>query len=208
MEQVLDRYHEPYDPLQPLICMDETSKQLTRHISRPLPMKPGREQRIDYEYERNGTANLFLFTEPLTGWRTVSVTNQRRKSDWAHAIRELLDVHYPHATKVKLVMDNLNTHAIGSLYETFPPEEAHRLASRLAITYTPVHGSWLNIAEIELKALSIECLARRIESVDRLTAEVAAWEADRNNRDATVDWQFTTADARIRLKHLYPKIRL
>lgn len=206
MEDVLEVYHRPYDPKRPVVCMDETSKQLVGETRTPIPAAPGRPQRIDYEYERRGTANLFMFCEPLKGWRKVRVTDQRRKRDWAYEIKDLLDVQYPDAETVVLVLDNLNTHTIGSLYETFEPAEALRLARRLELHYTPKHGSWLNIAEIELKALSMQCLSRRIESKERLEHEVAAWERDRNESVVGVDWQFTTEDARIRLKRLYPTI--
>jgi hypothetical protein len=207
MEDVLDVYHEPYDSARPKVCMDETSKQLCSEARSPIPVGPGRPARIDYEYERNGTANIFMFCEPLKGWRKVSVTERRTMKDWAHEIKELLDVRYPDADVVCLVMDNLNTHTIGSLYEAFEPEEAQRLAKRLEIHYTPKHGSWLNIAEIELKALSVQCLDRRIETMAKLKSEVHAWEQDRNDDVVGVDWQFTTADARIKLKRLYPKIQ-
>ncbi len=207
MEDVLDLYHEPHNPNKPVVCMDETSKQLTLEIKTPIPAKPGKPARVDYEYKRNGVGNIFIFTEPLTGWRSVSVTERRTMKDWAHQIKELLDTQYPDAEVVRLVMDNLNTHTLGSLYETFPPEEARRLAKRLEIHYTPKHGSWLNIAEIELKALSTQCLERRIGTREVLEQEVSAWEQERNNAAVGVDWQFTTDDARIRLKRLYPKIQ-
>ena len=206
MEDVLDLYQQPYDPDYPVICMDESSKQLTAEVRKPIATKPGTPARVDFEYERNGVANLFMFTEPLTGWRRVSVTERRTKTDWAHEIKHLLEVDCPQAQVVRLVMDNLNTHVIGSLYETFEPEEARTLAERLEIHYTPKHGSWLNIAEIELKALSVQCLDRRIESRELLVEEVEAWEDERNDSSVWVDWQFTTEDARTRLKRLYPQI--
>ena len=207
MEDVLDLYHEPYDPEKPVVCMDETNKQLVEETRTPIPVAPGRPARVDYEYERNGSANIFMFTEPLAGSRKVRVTERRTMKDWAQQIKELLDVDYPNAKVIRLVMDNLNTHSIGSLYEAFPPEEAQRLAKRLDIHYTPKHGSWLNIAEIELKALSMQCLDRRIKSREILTQEVSAWESERNKAVIGVDWQFTTDDARIRLKRLYPTIK-
>lgn len=207
MEDVLDLYQQPHDPKAPVVCMDETSKQLVGEVRPPIPARPGRPARFDYEYERCGTANVFLFTEPLRGWRWASVTKTRTRKDWAKAVRQLLDVHYPKARVVRLVMDNLNTHTLGSLYEIFEPAEARRLAARLDIHYTPKHGSWLNVAEIELRALSQQCFARRMHEIDFVQSEVAAWEKRRNNSDATVRWQFTTHDARIRLHALYPEIQ-
>lgn len=204
MEDVLDLYQQPYDPAAPLVCMDETSKQLVGETRVPVPAAPGRPQRVDYEYERNGTANIFMFTEPLKGWRWVPVTDQRTKVDWALAVQELLDVHYPDAEKIRLVLDNLNTHGLGSLYEAFEPSVARRLAERLEIHYTPKHGSWLNIAEIELRVLSGQCLDRRIADRDELEREVKAWEDRRNETIVGVEWQFTTADARTKLERLYP----
>ncbi len=206
MEDVLDVYQQPYDPAAPVVCMDETSKQLVGEVRRPVPPAPGRPARVDYEYERQGTANIFLFTEPLQGWRWTSVTRQRARRDWAQAVRTLLDVHYPEAKVVLLVMDNLNTHGIGSLYEAFEPEEARRLAVRLEIHHTPKHGSWLNIAEIELRALSQQCLNRRLPKRADLRREVAAWNKTRNESSVGVRWRFTAPDARIRLRHLYPQI--
>lgn len=207
MEGVLDLYHKPYDSQRPVICMDETSKQLVSELRIPIPARPGHPRRIDYEYERKGTANVFMFAEPLRGWRWVPVTAQRTRVDWAKAVRTLLEVYYPTAEVVRLVMDNLNVHSVASLYEAFEPEEARRLIQRLEIHHTPIHGSWLNVAEIELKALSLQCLNRRIPDFSMLQREVKAWERDRNRRTVGVDWQFTTADARIKLKHLYPQIR-
>ena len=166
---------------------------------------PGRPECFDYEYERNGTANVFAFTEPLTGWRHLVVTDQRTKTDWAEAIRQLVDVHRPKAERITLVMDNLNTHSLGSLYEAFPPQEARRLIQRLEVVHTPKHGSWLNMAEIELNVLTRQCLARRIPDKETLANEAAAWEKGRNGKQAKIDWQFQTQDARIKLKHLYPK---
>ena len=186
--------------------MDETSKQLLDDVQEPLPAKPGQAERVDYEYDREGVANLFMFFEPLAGKRHVKVTEQRTKKDWAQAMRELSDVHYPEAEKIIVVLDNLNTHSPASFYEAFEPEEARRLTNRFALHYTPKHGSWLNIAEIELSALSSQCLNRRIPDIDLMRTEVAAWELDRNNRDATIDWRFTTENARIKLKRIYPKL--
>jgi len=207
MEDVLDLYHEPYDPKRPVVCMDETSKQLVSELRPPSAPEPGRPARFDYEYERCGTANVFMFSEPLGGWRWVPVTQRRTRVDWALAIRELLDRHYPDAPIVRLVMDNLNVHSVGSLYEAFEPQEARRLAARLEIHHTPRHGSWLNVAEIELKALALQCLDRRIGSITTLRREVRAWERDRNRAAVEIDWRFTTADARIKLKRLYPQVR-
>ena len=207
MEDVLEVYHRPYDPKRPQICLDETNKTLRADKRAPQPMEPGRPARQDYEYERHGSANLFLWFEPLSGQRHVKVTERRTKQDWAEVIRELVDVYYPEAEKVVLVVDNLNTHTLGALYETFPPTEARRIAERLEIHYTPKHGSWLNMAEIELSILSRQCLDRRIPDAATLTAETAAWEAERNGRAAKMVWRFTTADARIKLKHLYPTLQ-
>ncbi len=204
MEEVLDLYQLPYDPQIPLVCMDETSKQLVGEVRVPIPPAPGRPARIDYEYERRGTANLFMFVEPLKGKRRVLVTERRTAVDWAHAVKKVLDEDYPEARVVRFVMDNLNVHCIGSLYEAFPPAEARRLAKRLEIHYTPKHGSWLNVAEIELRVLSGQCLDRRIPERAELESEVAAWEKARNKSVVGVDWQFTTEDARIKLKRLYP----
>lgn len=197
-------YTRPYDPKRPQVCMDEVSKQLLADTREPLPMRPGQSARVDYEYERHGTANIFLCCEPLRGWRQATVTERRTKPDWAHAIKELVDVHYPEAERIVLVLDNLNTHTPGSLYEAFPPAEAKRLADKLELHYTPKHGSWLNIAEIELSVLSRQCLSRRIPDRDTLAREVAAWTAHRNATGGKVDWRFTTEDARIKLKKLYP----
>jgi hypothetical protein len=204
MEDVLDVYCRPYDPRFPQVCMDETSKQLLGEVRPPEPVIPGYPAHIDSEYERLGTANLFLFCEPLRGWRQVRVTERRTKVDWALAVRELVDVHYPNADRIVLVMDNLNTHTPASLYEAFDPAEAKLLADKLEIHQTPKHGSWLNIAEIELSVLARQCLDRRIDSRARLMQETAAWEAERNASQRGVDWRFTTADARVKLKRLYP----
>jgi hypothetical protein len=206
MEDVLDVYERPYDPHRPQVCMDETSKQLIGETRTPLPGAPGRSIRIDYEYTRHGVRNLFLWVEPLTGRRHVQVTERRTRRDWADFIRELVDGHYPEADRIVLVLDNLNTHVAAALYETFPPSEARRLWQRLEVHYTPPHGSWLNLAEIELSVLARQCLNRRIPTADRLAMEVAAWEAARNARRTTTNWRFTTADARIKLAHLYPSL--
>ncbi len=207
MEDVLDVYHRPPDPVRPLVCLDELSKQLTKEVRQPLPPIPGQPARFDTEYERNGTANLFLLGAPLLGWRHVTVTERRTRVDWAAVIRDLVDVRFPQAERIVLVLDNLNTHAPASLYEAFPPAEAKRLWDKLEIHYTPKHGSWLNIAEIELSVLGRQCLDRRLPDQTTLTAEVTAWTARRNAEAVTVDWQFTTADARIKLKHLYPVLQ-
>ena len=204
MEEVLDVYQQPADPDRPLVCMDEASKQLVGETRTPLPARPGDTAHEDYEYVRNGVANLFMFYAPLAGWRHVQVTEHRTRLDWAHAMRDLVDLHFPTATKIRLVCDNLNTHTAGSLYEAFPPEEARRILDRLELHHTPKHGSWLNMAEIELSVLSRQCLDRRIADDAALRHEIAAWEAPRNRAEATMDWRFTTADARIKLKHLYP----
>lgn len=206
MEDVLDVYHAPYDPQFPLICMDESNKQLVGEVHAPLPLTPGRGQILDHEYVRNGVAEIFLEIEPLTGHCHVAITERRTRKDWAFFIKGMLDERYPHATKVRLVMDNLNTHGAASLYETFEPEEARRLARRLEIHYTPKHGSWLNIAEIELSALKSQCLDRRISEINLMRTEVAAWQRDRNKRSAPINWRFTTENARIKLTRLYPKL--
>lgn len=206
MEDVLEVYQRPYDPRYPQVCMDESSKQQVREVRQPLAMQPGKAQRYDTEYERNGVSNLFLFFEPLTGHRHLSVTDQRTAVDWAHQIRDLVDVHYPQAERITLVMDNLNTHTPASLYKAFWPEEARRILERLEIHYTPKHGSWLNMAEIEFSILSKQCLDRRIPDQATLRREVAAWERERNARSTSMDWRFTTKDARIKLKRLYPTI--
>jgi hypothetical protein len=204
MEDVLDLYQQPYNSDAPLVCMDELSKELHGDARETIPASRGKPQRIDYEYRRNGTANVFMFTEPLAGWRRALVTERRTAIDWAQAVKKVLDEDYPDARVVRLVMDNLNTHTVGSLYEAFEPAEARRLAERLEIHYTPKHGSWLNIAEIEFRVLSGQCLDRRIPDRATLEREVAAWEADRNANTRGVDWQFTTEDARVKLKRLYP----
>jgi transposase len=206
MEDVLDVYCRPYDLLYPVVCMDESSKQLSAHVHSPLPPEPGKPQRNDDHYQRRGTRNLFLACEPLRGWRAIKVTQRRTKLDWALFVRELVDVHYPDATRIILVMDNLNTHRPASLYDAFEPAEAKRIWERLEIHYTPKHGSWLNIAECEFSVLSTQCTNRRIPDEEALETAVTAWQAERNGSTATMDWRFTTEDARIKLKHLYPKL--
>jgi len=206
MEDVLDLYHQPYDPRFPLLCMDESNKQLVGEVTEPIAAAPGHARLVDHEYVRNGVAEIFLEVEPLAGRRHVAVTERRTRVDWAYFIKGMLDERYPEAEKVRVVMDNLNTHSAASLYEAFDPEKARRLTRRLEIHYTPKHGSWLNIAEIEFSALKIQCLDRRIPEIGMLRSEIAAWETDRNHRIATIDWQFSTADARIKLKRLYPKL--
>jgi hypothetical protein len=206
MEDMLELYQRPYDADEPTVCMDETTKQLVGEVFEPLPMIPGAPERFDTLYQRNGVATLFIFFEPLSGWRKVNVTESKTKRDWAHQVKELLDVHYPRAKKVHLVMDNLNTHCRSSLYEAFAPAEARRLLARLEFHYTPKHGSWLNMAEIELSILSRQCLDRRIADAERLQAEINSWEADRNNRSTPMNWRFTTENARIKLAKLYPTI--
>ena len=208
MEDILDLYQRPYNPKVPVVCMDEQPAQLVADTRKTLPMSPGQPKREDYEYKREGVANIFMFSEPLAGWRKVNVRAKRTKRDWAEELRDLLEVHYPEAEKVCLVCDNLNTHRLGSLYTTLPPEEARRLVRRLEIHYTPVHGSWLNMAEIELSVLTQQCLDRRIPSRQVLAREAKAWEMKRNEQQKNVDWQFTTADARIKLKRLYPRIQM
>ena len=206
MEDVLEVYHMPYDPDYPMVCMDESSKQMIGEVRAPIPGRPGQPARVADEYIRKGVAEIFMEVEPLAGKRNVMVTERRTRKDWAHQIQQMLDERYPDAIKIRLVMDNLNTHNVASLYETFEPKEARRLAERLEIHYTPKHGSWLNMAEIELSALKGQCLDRRIPDMASMQAEVAAWERNRTNSAKKIVWQFTTADARIRLKRLYPQI--
>jgi hypothetical protein len=207
MEEVLEVYARPYNEMRPVVCMDEKPYQLLEDVREPLPLKPGHPEKVDSEYQRNGTCSIFVFTEPLGGWRHVEALPQRTKKDWARKIQWLLDTEYPAAEKVVLVMDNLNTHALSSLYETFPPEEAFRLARKLEIHFTPKHGSWLDIAELELSALAAQCLGtRRISDIETLNAELSAWHTCRNQKQMGVDWQFTAADARTKLKRLYPEI--
>jgi uncharacterized small protein (DUF1192 family) len=206
MEDVLEVYHRPRDPACPLVCLDETSKQLIKETRVPIPAKPGRPVRTDYEYERNGTANIFMLFAPLEGWRHVEVTDRHAAVDYAHLLKDVSDRWFPNAAKIVLVQDNLSTHKPASLYEAFPPVEARRLAERFEWHYTPKHGSWLDMAETELSVLSSQCLDRRIASRQLLIDEVAAWEAARNKHHAKADWQFTTADARVKLKRLYPSL--
>ena len=204
MEDVLDVYKRPYDLTRPFVCMDETNKQLIKETRSPIPASPGESVRYDAEYERNGTCNIFLSCEPLKGKRTTKVTDQRKKTDWAQFIKELVDNDYPLADKIVLVMDNLNTHTGSSLYDAFEPAEAKRILDRLEIDYTPKHGSWLNMAEIELSHLSRQCLNRRIPDKETFVREISAWNKQRNAEEAAIDWQFTTVDARVKLKKLYP----
>lgn len=206
MEDILEVYALPYDQNIPLICMDEQPCQLLDEKLEPLAMRVGSIKKEDYEYVRKGTCSIFVFTEPLKGWRHVHASERRTKIDWALQIEELLEVHYPNAEKIRLVMDNLNTHSISSLYVAFPAEKALRLAKRLEIHFTPKHGSWLNIAEIELNVMTLQCLGRRIPSIEFLNSELAAWQQQRNSSLKTVHWHFSTATARDKLKHLYPKL--
>ncbi len=208
MEDVLAVYKRPYDPRQPVVCFDEKSKQLVGELARPIPTAPGRVEAYDYEYVRNGTANLFIFVEPLGGWRHVNVTRRRTKLDFAGQMRELVEVHYPKARKLTLVMDNLNTHRLSCLYEAFAPEQARRIIEKIEVVHTPKHGSWLNMAECELSVLGKQCLGERVGDEATLRQRVEAWETDRNHRSKKIDWQFETADARIKLRRLYPKIQL
>ena len=206
MEDVLAVYTRPHDPLRPLVCLDEVSKQLVAETRIPIPMKPGRLTCHDYEYRRNGTANLFMAFAPLEGSRHVKVTDRRTRIDYAHFLRDLADVHYCNADQIVLVQDNLNTHTPTSLYMAFAPQEARRLTERFEWHYTPKHGSWLNMAETELSVLSRQCLNRRIEDQTFLTSEVAVWQVDRNTKGAAANWRFTSEDARIKLHKLYPSI--
>ena len=204
MEDVLSLYAEPYDPKRPKVCFDETSRQLLADTKQPLPARPGTPRRVDYEYKREGTRNLFLFCEWQAGWRHVEVTQQRTKLDFAHQMKWLVDERYPEAEIIRVVLDNLNTHGPGSLYEAFEPAEARRLVEKLKFHYTPKHGSWLNMAEIELSILQRQCLKRRIASEEMLKHEVAAWERQRNKTKETIDWRFSITDAREKLERLYP----
>ena len=207
MEDILDVYERPYDPRFPQVCFDECSKQLVGEVRPPLPPAPRQPAREDYEYVRNGVANLFMLTEPLRGWRHVTVTDQRTAIDFAHVIRALVDVHYPDAERIVLVLDNLNTHTPASLYQAFPPAEAKRLADKLEIHYTPKHGSWLDMAEIELSILARQYLDQRIPDKATLKGGIALWQAKRNLAGTGINWRFTTADARIKLHRLYPPIQ-
>lgn len=206
MEKVLDVYKRPYNAHFPVVCMDETPRQLIKETRAPITGAPARPERHDYEYERCGVCNIFMANEPLAGKRLVRVTQRKTKTDWAHFIKEIAE-QYEHAEKITLVMDNLNTHKAGSLYEAFPPEEAMGIWDRFEFVYTPTHGSWLNMAEIELNVLISQCLNRRIENISEVRAEVSAWETHRNNLDAKVNWQFTTEKARIKLRRLYPTLQ-
>jgi len=206
MEDVLEVYTRPRDPDRPLVCLDETSKQLIRETRPPVPMKRGRPRRVDYEYERNGTANIFMLFAPLEGWRRVDVTDRHAAEDYAAILRDLSDRRFPAASKIVLVQDNLSTHTAASLYASFAPAEARRLAERFEWHYTPKHGSWLNMAESELGVLSSQCLDRRIEDTDRLVGEVVAWQEYRNKHHAKANWQFTNENARIKLRRLYPSL--
>jgi len=206
MEDVLEVYARPYDPQFPVLCMDESSIQLIGEVQEPIPAVPGQPVLVDDEYVRKGVANIFVEIEPLGGKREVKITERRTQLDWAYFIQEMLEERYADATKVVLIMDNLNTHSIASLYLAFSPEKARNLANRLEIHYTPKHGSWLNVAEIELSALKRQCLSVRIDCIEKMRKKVMAWNSDRNSRQTKVDWQFKSADARIRLKRLYPKL--
>jgi len=204
MEDVLDLYAEAYDPAYPVVCFDESPYQLISETRQALPPAPGQPTRIDYEYRREGTCNLFMFFEPANGWRHVKVTAQRTASDWAQCMKDLVDVHYPNATLISVVQDNLNTHTPANLYAVFPPAEARRIISRLDFRYTPKHGSWLNMAECEFAVLQRQCLSTRIALADLVQTKTAAWEAERNAVKATVQWRFTSKNARTKLKRLYP----
>ena len=206
MEDILEVYQRPYNPDFPVVCMDESTKQLIGEVTDPIAMTQNHCELIDHEYVRNGVATIFAEVEPLGGRRHIKITDRRTAKDWAEFIREMLDERYPDAKKVTVVLDNLNVYKIASLYETFPAAEAKRLADRLDLHFTPVHGSWLNICEIELSVLGRQCLNRRIENLDAITSEVQKWQKHRNNRKATIDWQFTNEKARIKLKRLYPNL--
>jgi hypothetical protein len=207
MEAILDIYKRPYDETHPLVCMDESSKQQIKETRQPIPAQPGSVEKYDTEYERNGVSNLFMFFEPLAGKRLVAVTDQRTAVDWAFQIRKLVDEMYPHAERITLVMDNLNTHTGASLYKAFPPEEARRILNKLDIHYTPKHGSWLNMAEIELSILSRQCLDRRIPNQETLKTEIAAWQEKRNAIASPMEWRFTNEETRVKLKKLYPTLQ-
>ena len=206
MEEVLDLYEEPYDPLFPVVCFDERPCQLLAEVREPRPMAPGRSERRDHEYERKGTANVLMAFEPLAGWRRASVTERRRGREFAEEVRRLAEEDYPKAEKIRLVCDNLSTHTASAFYETFPPEQARRLARKVKFVYTPVHGSWLNMVEVELSVLVRQCLKRRLPDTETLRREAWAWEAERNRLGVSVDWRFTTNDARAKLRKLYPSI--
>ena len=206
MESVLDVYKTPYDKRYPVVCMDESPKQLIKQTRIPIARKPGQDAKEDYEYSRQGVANIFIANEPLKGKRYIRIKKSKTKKDWAYFVRYIADQLYPRAVKIRLVMDNLNTHTPSALYETFPPEEAKRIWDRFEFIYTPKHGSWLNMAEIELNVLMGQCLNRRIDAMTTIRKEVRAWEKDRNNKKAKINWQFKTDNARIKLKRLYPTI--
>jgi transposase len=208
MENVLETYVRPYDPRRPVVCLDEKSKQLVAEVCKPIAARPGEPERCDYEYVRAGTANLFMMVEPLRGWRKVNVTTRRTKVDFAMQIRELVDVHYPQAERITLVMDNLNTHRLSSLYEAFAPEEARRLIEKIEVVHTPKHGSWLNMAECELSVLERQALGDRVGSEPELRERITAWESTRNSGFRGINWQFKTPDARIKLRRLYPQIQV
>ncbi len=208
MEDVLDIYAQAYDPLIPQVCFDERPCQLISEKQVPIPAEPGQPERYDYEYQREGTCNLFAFFQPLAGWRHIKVTKQRTAQDFAHCMKDLVDVFFPLATMIRIVLDNLNTHTPAALYQTFPPEEARRILSKLEFHYTPKHGSWLNMVEIELSVLSRQCLKRRIPNLEIMTEETNTWEQERNQQKATVNWRFTNQDARVKLKRLYPQLDL
>ncbi len=206
MEDVLDLYNEPYDPCRPYVCFDECPYQLVSEVRQPLPARPGAAEKYDYEYKREGTCNLFMFVQPQIGWRHVDVTDRRTAQDFARCMQDLVDVHFPQADTIRVVLDNLNTHTLAALYETFSPAEARRIARKLEVHYTPKHGSWLNMAEIELAVLNGGCLNRRLPSQDVVRAEIAPWQTERNAQHKLIRWAFTTTTARIKLEHLYPAL--
>ena len=206
MEQVLDVYQRRYDPDFPVVCLDEATKQLVKETIEPIVAQPGQPKRVDYQYERNGTANLFMLCDPMAGWRQVKVTKQRTAIDYAHLLKDLVDQYYREALVITIVQDNLNTHTPASLYKAFTPQEARRILQRLEFCYTPKHGSWLNMAEIELSILARQCLDQRLAEFATLDAEVAAWVEARNQEQSWIDWRFTTEDARVKLKRLYPSV--
>jgi hypothetical protein len=208
MEQVLDVYKRPYDPARPVVCMDESPKQLIRETRIPIPMSKGYDRKCDYEYQRMGVCNIFMVNEPLAGIRKVKATWRKCKTDWAELVKEIADIYYPDAEKITLVMDNFSTHGPSALYEQFEPSEAKRIWDRFEFIYTPKHGSWLNMAEIELNVLNNQCLGHRIELIEQVLEEIDAWEKARNGASKKINWQFTTKDARIKLKRLYPSIQV
>lgn len=206
MEEVLDVYKRPYDASRPVVCMDESPKQLISEARKGVPMGKGREARVEYEYIRHGMVNIFMANEPLKGKRMVEITRFKKKQDWAKFIRKIADEHYPQAEKITLVMDNFKTHSPSALYEAFEPEEAKRIWDRFEFVFTPKHGSWLNMAEIELHVLNGQCLGRHISDIEEIAREVKAWQNDRNNKESKINWQFTTKESRIKLRRLYPSI--